>query len=353
LMLNQHVSLRGTRTTLAPQETDRLHGRRTEGRSNIAHPCAQAYSVPSGSPRAAKRMPAESTSWFPAPAQSGRPWRGRGRGTPFPVALRHAASTPAVSSAETACRTLSTAPDGSRVVRHVAFVMRPAPERIPHVAFVVALALPLAAALAAPAAAQDRRPSRSAPTAPDFTLPAARVRRAQGPGSFERFQRKTVVLPSSTRREPRAERSKCMRTVTSTHSCFNDGRNVVLIGISADPVEALASWPRTTSSRSCSRATRVRDRQDVRRPQPKSGSTTATSSWWVGREIAYRMTPSGDRSTGIQGPAGAIDRITPKRRGRVDGLAPTTCRGAPSRRPAPRGARVADLPYLSSTTMYD
>src|SRR2546427_10612987 len=101
-MLNQHVSLRGTRTTLAPQDRIACTEAESDGPSNMPHPCAQAYSVPERfTPRSRRARPAESTSWFPCTRTVGVPPVGGGGAPPFPVALRHAASTPAVSSAET------------------------------------------------------------------------------------------------------------------------------------------------------------------------------------------------------------------------------------------------------------
>src|SRR3989442_16038644 len=107
-MLNQHVSLSGTRTTLAPQDRIACTDAESDGPSNMPHPCAQAYSVPERfTPRSRTARPAESTSWFPCTRTVGAPPVGGGGGggaggpAPFPAALPHAASTPAVSSAET------------------------------------------------------------------------------------------------------------------------------------------------------------------------------------------------------------------------------------------------------------
>src|SRR5881396_2954529 len=93
-MLNQHVSLSGTRTTLAPQDRIARTDAESDGPSKMPHPCAQAYSVPERfTPRSRTARPAESTSWFPCTRTVGAPWSGGGGGgpLPFPVVLRHAA----------------------------------------------------------------------------------------------------------------------------------------------------------------------------------------------------------------------------------------------------------------------
>src|SRR5258706_12916994 len=104
-MLNQHVSLSGTRTTLAPQDRIACRDAESDGPSNMPHPCAQAYSVPERfTPRSRRACPAESTSWFPCTRTVGAPpvggGGGGGGGLPFPVALPHAAAPPAVNRAE-------------------------------------------------------------------------------------------------------------------------------------------------------------------------------------------------------------------------------------------------------------
>src|SRR5260370_35005899 len=106
-MLTQHVSLSGTRTTLAPQDRIACRDAESDGPSNMPHPCAQAYSVPERfTPRSRRACPAESTSWFPCTRTVGAPPVGGGRGgggggaLPFPVALPPAASTAAGSGAE-------------------------------------------------------------------------------------------------------------------------------------------------------------------------------------------------------------------------------------------------------------
>src|SRR5436309_14630557 len=95
-MLNQHVSLSGTRTTLAPQDRIARTDAESDGPSKMPHPCAQAYSVPERfTPRSRTARPAESTSWFPCTRTVGAPWSGGGGGPlPFPVVLRQAARTP-------------------------------------------------------------------------------------------------------------------------------------------------------------------------------------------------------------------------------------------------------------------
>src|SRR2546430_2781397 len=98
-MLNQHVSLGGTRTTLAPQDRVACTDAESDGPSKMPHPCAQAYSVPERfTPRSRTARPAESTSWFPCTRTVGAPCGGGGGGSPppFPAVLRHAGSTPVV-----------------------------------------------------------------------------------------------------------------------------------------------------------------------------------------------------------------------------------------------------------------
>src|SRR2546422_1254346 len=123
-MLNQHVSFSGTRTTLVPQDRIACTDAESDGPSKMPHPCAQAYSVPERfTPRSRTARPAESTSWFPCTRTVGAPCGGGGGGgpLPFPVVLRHAVSTPVVSSTRTRMRAkLNIGPDSRRAVRHVA-----------------------------------------------------------------------------------------------------------------------------------------------------------------------------------------------------------------------------------------
>src|SRR5260370_12401276 len=108
-MLKQHVSLSGTRTTLAPQDRIACTDAESDGPSNMPHPCAQAYSVPERfTPRSPTASPAEPTSWFPrtrtvaAPpvGRGGGPGVGAGGGPPFPRALPPAPSATDLTSAE-------------------------------------------------------------------------------------------------------------------------------------------------------------------------------------------------------------------------------------------------------------
>src|SRR5437899_6792864 len=62
-MPSQHVSFRGTRTTLAFQDAIACTDAESDGPSNMPQPCAQAYSVPERfTPRSRMGRPAESTS---------------------------------------------------------------------------------------------------------------------------------------------------------------------------------------------------------------------------------------------------------------------------------------------------
>ena len=80
-------------------------------------------------------------------------------------------------------------------------------------------------------------------TAPDFTLPGATRYGLLGtPVKLSDFRGKTVVLAFF----PAARTRGCtvqMRAYRDQYSeVFNNGRNVVVIGISTDPIETLRSW---------------------------------------------------------------------------------------------------------------
>jgi peroxiredoxin Q/BCP len=115
-----------------------------------------------------------------------------------------------------------------------------------HRTLLSALTLALALALVAPAAAQTPEPTppvEVGAAAPDFELPGAtRFGTLQSPVRLSDFQGKTVVLAFF----PRARTAGCtiqMRAYRDQYAqIFNAGREVVLIAISADPVEQLASW---------------------------------------------------------------------------------------------------------------
>src|SRR2546426_10673568 len=65
-MPSQHVSFRGTRTTLAFQDAIACTDAESDGPSNMPQPCAQAYSFPERfTPRSRMGRPAESTSRVP------------------------------------------------------------------------------------------------------------------------------------------------------------------------------------------------------------------------------------------------------------------------------------------------
>src|SRR2546430_16711974 len=82
-MLSQHVSFRGTRTTLAFQDAIACTDAESDGPSNMPQPCAQAYSVPERfTPRSRMGRPAESTSLAPCTCTVGAPGGGGGGGGP-------------------------------------------------------------------------------------------------------------------------------------------------------------------------------------------------------------------------------------------------------------------------------
>jgi thioredoxin-dependent peroxiredoxin len=115
-----------------------------------------------------------------------------------------------------------------------------------------ALILVLLALVAVPAAAQNPATAAavSAPleigaAAPDFQLPGAtRFGVLQNPVRLSDFEGKTVVLAFF----PRARTRGCTIQMQSYRDQYAEllhgGRNVVLIAISSDPVEELASWAR-------------------------------------------------------------------------------------------------------------
>src|SRR5256885_80479 len=101
-MPSQHVSFRGTRTTLAFQDAIACTDAESDGPSNMPQPCAQAYSVPERfTPRSRMGRPAESTSRVPCTCRGGAPGGGGGGGGPplvgAAVLVRHPASAPSVS----------------------------------------------------------------------------------------------------------------------------------------------------------------------------------------------------------------------------------------------------------------
>src|SRR2546429_5295257 len=82
-MPSQHVSFRGTRTTLAFQDAIACTDAESDGPSNMPQPCAQAYSVPERfTPRSRMGRPAESTSRVPCTCTVGAPGGGGGGGGP-------------------------------------------------------------------------------------------------------------------------------------------------------------------------------------------------------------------------------------------------------------------------------
>src|SRR5437660_10685420 len=103
-MPSQHVSFRGTRTTLAFQDAIACTDAESDGPSNMPQPCAQAYSVPERfTPRSRMGRPAESTSRAPCTCTVGAlggEGGGGGGGPPLvgaAVLVRHPASAPSVS----------------------------------------------------------------------------------------------------------------------------------------------------------------------------------------------------------------------------------------------------------------
>src|SRR5436189_5199270 len=100
-MPSQHVSFRGTRTTLAFQDAIACTEAESDGPSNMPQPCAQAYSVPERfTPRSRMARPAGSTSRVPFTCTVGEPGgRGGGAGPPLVgavVRVRHPESAPSV-----------------------------------------------------------------------------------------------------------------------------------------------------------------------------------------------------------------------------------------------------------------
>ena len=111
-------------------------------------------------------------------------------------------------------------------------------------AFVLALAVSAQGLTAqAPDAAQTTPPLEVGVMAPDFTLEGGtRYGVLTEPVSLSDFRGKTVVIAFF----PRARTRGCtiqMRAYRDQYpELFRDGQNVVLIGMSVDPVEELASW---------------------------------------------------------------------------------------------------------------
>lgn len=115
-------------------------------------------------------------------------------------------------------------------------------------ALVFALALAAAIPAAIPAAAQtpvSAPPLEIGAIAPDFELPGAtRFGTLQNPVRLSDFSGKTVVLAFF----PRARTAGCTIQMHAYRDQYaetlNGGREVVLIAISADPVDQLAAWAR-------------------------------------------------------------------------------------------------------------
>jgi peroxiredoxin Q/BCP len=108
----------------------------------------------------------------------------------------------------------------------------------------VAASVVQASAQGAPAVSQVSRPAPEVgAVAPDFTLPGAtRYGKLTAPVKLSDFRGKTVVLAFF----PAARTRGCtvqMRAYRDQYGeLFNNGRNVVVIGISVDPIETLQSW---------------------------------------------------------------------------------------------------------------
>lgn len=112
----------------------------------------------------------------------------------------------------------------------------------------VGVAAPLAAQSGAPAATASAAPAAPVPlavgtVAPDFTLPGAtRFGVLQDPIHLSDFKGKTVVVAFF----PKARTKGCTIQMHAYrdqyNTLLNDGRDVVLIAVSADSASTLASW---------------------------------------------------------------------------------------------------------------
>src|SRR6266576_198742 len=138
---------------------------------------------------------------------------------------------------------------------------------------------------------------------------------------------------------------------------FHDGRNVVLIGISMDPIDALASWakddefPFLFASDSGGVLGKTYGAHN-----PRFGLDNR-NLFVVGPDgkIAYVMAPFKEIDPqSYKDLAGAIDRITPKpAEGEEPGYVPTTCSSAVATSCSAPAPVYLTFPALSSTTMYD
>jgi peroxiredoxin Q/BCP len=110
-------------------------------------------------------------------------------------------------------------------------------------AMLLGVAAPVAAQNAAPAAAAVPKPLEVGTVAPDFALPGAtRFGVLQNPVHLSDFKGKTVVVAFF----PKARTKGCTVQMHAYRDQYNDllhgGRDVVLIAVSMDPAETLASW---------------------------------------------------------------------------------------------------------------
>src|SRR5690606_37213976 len=105
-----------------------------------------------------------------------------------------------------------------------------------------------ALALAAPAAAQEPEnppPLEIGAVAPDFELPGAtRYGVLRDPVRLSDFSGKTVVLAFFFKARTRGVTIQMHAYRDQYARIFKDGQDVVLIAISADPIEELAAWAR-------------------------------------------------------------------------------------------------------------
>lgn len=110
-------------------------------------------------------------------------------------------------------------------------------------ALAVGAALPAAAQTPAPAQSETAEPLAIGASAPDFSLPGAtRFGVLQDPVRLSDFKGKTVVLAFFPRARTRGCTIQMHQYRDQYAELLNGGRDVVLIAISSDPADVLASW---------------------------------------------------------------------------------------------------------------